>query len=138
MVEIQQSSDATFRLADWNRVGPDGQCRPLHVEQAFEVIDFGLGPLSPIRPQPTGRPEAVRLIECDKFVWDRWEIDARSVSVATTASTFWRSWRGPCLSRAIRRAAAFCAAEPRYLPAAAGAVRLAPQGKTILLDAYLP
>ena len=68
VAEIQQSSDATFRLFDWNRVGPDGQPRPLHVEQALEAVDYLRGPLSPIRPKPTDRPEAVRLVECDKFV----------------------------------------------------------------------
>ena len=32
IAEIQQTSDATFRLFDWNRLGADGKPRPLHVE----------------------------------------------------------------------------------------------------------
>ena len=38
--EIQQNSDTTYRVFDWNRVGPDGQPRELHVEPAMASIDF--------------------------------------------------------------------------------------------------
>ncbi len=35
--EIQQSSDVTYRLYDWGRMGMDGKPRPLHVEKGVEV-----------------------------------------------------------------------------------------------------
>lgn len=38
--EIQQSSDTTYRVFDWNRVGLDGQPRDLHVAQSLASIDF--------------------------------------------------------------------------------------------------
>ncbi len=38
--EIQQNSDVTYRVYDWNRVDDSGQKRQLHVEQAMDVIDF--------------------------------------------------------------------------------------------------
>jgi len=38
--EIQQNSDTTYRVFDWNRLGLDGQPRELHVEQSLESIDF--------------------------------------------------------------------------------------------------
>jgi mannose-6-phosphate isomerase len=38
--EIQQNSDTTYRVFDWNRVGPDGKPRDLHVAQSLESIDF--------------------------------------------------------------------------------------------------
>ena len=38
--EIQQNSDTTFRVHDWNRVGLDGKPRELHVTQSLESIDF--------------------------------------------------------------------------------------------------
>ena len=40
LAEIQQTSDTTYRVYDWNRLGADGQPRPLHVEQALAVTDF--------------------------------------------------------------------------------------------------
>jgi mannose-6-phosphate isomerase len=38
--EIQQNSDTTYRVFDWNRVGLDGKPRELHREPALESIDF--------------------------------------------------------------------------------------------------
>ncbi len=40
IAEIQQNSDTTYRVYDWNRTGADGRPRPLHVEKALEVINF--------------------------------------------------------------------------------------------------
>ena len=40
ILEIQQSSDLTFRLYDYGRVGADGKPRPLHIEQALDVLDY--------------------------------------------------------------------------------------------------
>jgi mannose-6-phosphate isomerase len=77
VAEIQQASDCTFRLYDWNRVDVAGKSRPLHIDQALEVIDFEQGPIervsarqipqrdSPERSVPDLGPQA--LVECDKF-----------------------------------------------------------------------
>ena len=40
LLEIQESSDSTYRLYDWKRLGFDGKPRPLHIEKALEVINF--------------------------------------------------------------------------------------------------
>ncbi|MHC5538600.1 type I phosphomannose isomerase catalytic subunit, partial [Singulisphaera rosea] len=51
--EIQQMSDATFRVHDWGRVGPDGKPRQLHLSEALESIDFSAGPVEPLKVTPT-------------------------------------------------------------------------------------
>lgn len=38
--EIQQNSDAVFRVFDWNRVGLDGKPRELHIPESLQSIDF--------------------------------------------------------------------------------------------------
>jgi len=38
--EIQQNSDTTYRVFDWNRVGLDGKPRELHIAQSLASIDF--------------------------------------------------------------------------------------------------
>jgi mannose-6-phosphate isomerase len=60
LAEIQQTSDATFRLYDWDRIAADGKPRLLHIEQALASIDWSQGPV-----QPAG---AVR---CPYFAVDR-------------------------------------------------------------------
>jgi mannose-6-phosphate isomerase len=67
VAEIQQASDCTFRLFDWNRLDKDGKPRQLHVEQALNVIDYTLGPVDfvPARSQNAESPNV--LVDCDKF-----------------------------------------------------------------------
>jgi len=40
LAEIQQTSDITYRIYDWNRVGKDGKPRQLHTDQALDAIDY--------------------------------------------------------------------------------------------------
>lgn len=40
IAEIQQNSDTTYRVFDWNRVGLDGKARDLHIEESLASIDF--------------------------------------------------------------------------------------------------
>lgn len=40
VAEVQQNSDVTYRLYDYNRIGLDGKPRTLHVEDALAVSDF--------------------------------------------------------------------------------------------------
>jgi mannose-6-phosphate isomerase len=69
VAEIQQSSDVTYRLYDWNRVGPDGRSRPLHVEAGLEATTR-TEPVDPVTPAPTADPVARRLVTCDYFLFD--------------------------------------------------------------------
>lgn len=70
IAEIQQASNTTFRLFDWNRVGKDGQPRPLHIEESLAVTDYERGPVEPQSLKPLANVSE-RLVECDKFVLDR-------------------------------------------------------------------
>ena len=66
VAEIQQSSDTTFRLFDWNRFDAEGNSRPLHIERSLEVIDFDRGPISPSRGND-GASGWQTLATCNKF-----------------------------------------------------------------------
>lgn len=78
MAEVQQSSDATFRLFDWNRVGPDGKPRTLHTHEALRSIDWTAGPVSPSVGMPMlnlpGAVRGERLVACPYFSIDRFQI----------------------------------------------------------------
>ena len=71
VAEVQQSSDTTFRLFDWNRLGTDGRPRELHIEQGLDAIDFDLGPISPIRQPVSREDDSVSLIRGEHFSMDR-------------------------------------------------------------------
>lgn len=40
LAEIQQTSDITYRIYDWDRIDVDGTTRELHTEEALDAIDF--------------------------------------------------------------------------------------------------
>ncbi len=75
MAEVQQTSDATFRLFDWNRRDAAGGTRQLHIEEALACIDWHGGPVEPIRatgyPVDTAtavmEPVCQRLVDCAYF-----------------------------------------------------------------------
>jgi mannose-6-phosphate isomerase len=51
MAEVQQTSDATFRLYDWDRRDAQGRSRALHVEESIRCIDWSKGPVAPVRAE---------------------------------------------------------------------------------------
>jgi mannose-6-phosphate isomerase len=71
--EVQENSDVTFRLYDWDRVDPKtDKPRPLQVEQALACIDFTEGVIGPIAPvvESTMQVQRERLFHCEHFsVW---------------------------------------------------------------------
>jgi mannose-6-phosphate isomerase len=52
VAEIQQTSDVTYRIFDWNRVDEQGNERELHTDLALDVIDFSKTEPEIIRPNP--------------------------------------------------------------------------------------
>src|SRR5262249_30318215 len=56
IAEIQQASDTTYRLFDWNRVDTNGKPRQLHIQEALDVTDYNRGPVDPIKPTFTEEP----------------------------------------------------------------------------------
>ena len=71
--EVQENSDVTFRLYDWDHVDPKtGQHRPLQVDQALACIDYAEVAIGPVVPGIVETTPALRerLFHCDNFgVW---------------------------------------------------------------------
>ena len=71
LVEIQQNSDTTYRVFDWNRVDQaTGKPRQLHVDQAMECIDF-----NDVAPK-LSEPKSELLAKHDLFEIQKWKLDA--------------------------------------------------------------
>ena len=137
VAEVQQSSDTTFRLFDWNRVGPDGKPRPLHVEQGLAAIDFQRGPVDPVTPLPTDRPWVSRLVACEKFVMDRWSFDQPQTIRGDDRFHIVCVLHGAVRIGGDPQKVPLSKGGTALLPASLGSVRLVPQQPTVLLDAYL-
>ena len=70
LVEIQQNSDTTYRVFDWNRTAADGTLRQLHVDQALQCIDFT--DVGPHLIEPKGEV----LIKHELFEIEKWNLDS--------------------------------------------------------------
>jgi mannose-6-phosphate isomerase len=67
LVEIQQTSDLTYRISDWNRKSPDGETRMLHTELALDAIDFTATGKNKIKKEPLLN-KTENLVSCEFFV----------------------------------------------------------------------
>ncbi len=73
--EIQQNSDTTYRVFDWNRLGLDNKPRELHVAESLASIDFH--DFEPTMDVPNGE----RLASCEYF-----KTDLKKVTVGKSIS----------------------------------------------------
>ncbi len=138
VAEIQQASNTTFRLFDWNRVGPDGQPRALHVEAGLNAVDFDRGPISPQDPVRKPGTGAERLVECEKFVLERRVVnqsteiggDGRFHLIAVLDGRI--SVKGDPHEQPLVRG------QTSLLPACVGPLAIEPLETTAFLDIFLP
>ncbi|MDA1259144.1 MAG: class I mannose-6-phosphate isomerase [Planctomycetota bacterium] len=92
LCEIQQTSDVTFRMYDWGRVGLDAKPRELHLAQALAVVDYRLEPGVSVRAhfrEESGLQDSV-LAQCPYFRIEMLRADARGGLRPTDKLT--RTW----------------------------------------------
>jgi mannose-6-phosphate isomerase len=139
--EVQQNSDVTFRLYDWEHLDPrTGQRRALQVDQAMACIDFRQGAIGPatVLVEQTKPVLRERLVQCAQF----------SMTRVTGDSPFGVGAHGVphvmvCLSGngQLENAGsdyAFGTGDVLLLPAIVGACSCRPRGTVSLLDISLP
>ena len=79
IAEIQQSSDATYRVYDWGRLGLDGKPRPLHIAKALDVTDTSLkGERGAVLPVQCEGAEIDFLTACPFFAAQRIRLTGNS------------------------------------------------------------
>ncbi len=82
IIEVQQNSDTTYRVFDWNRLGLDGAPRALHEAESLESIDF-----ADAEP-PLAQPQGETLVECEFFRVERWMLDQPRTSTGKGFAIF--------------------------------------------------
>lgn len=80
--EIQQNSDTTYRVFDWNRLGLDGEPRELHIDESLASIDFD--DFEPAMDTPNGNT----LATCEYFQTDEIKVAVGETVANPTADAF--------------------------------------------------
>ncbi len=141
LCEIQQHSDITYRVFDYNRVGKNGKPRELHVRQALEVMQFGKqhgGLCHPVRLARAGTTQTL-YAACPYFATERWEFGKR-LKLAASPERFelliFLEGRGRI--EFAGGAEEYSPAEVWLVPAALGEYELAATSHSTLLRTYVP
>jgi mannose-6-phosphate isomerase len=139
--EIQQNSDVTFRLYDWDQCDPrTGQRRPLQVEQALACVDFEQGAIGPVAPvveegQPILRE---KLVQCDQFGMTRITTQLPFVIGAKALPRVLVCLAGNGQLDHAGRNYAFGRGDVLLLPAVVGECSCRPRGVVSVLEISLP
>lgn len=141
LCEIQQHSDVTYRVFDYNRVDADGKPRALHLRHALNVMTFGEqsgGLCDPVRITHGGATETL-YAACRYFATERWEFSQR-IDAVTSPENFdlLIFLEGKGRIEFAGGAELYAPAQVWLVPAALGAYQLAPESPTTLLRTYVP
>lgn len=80
ILEIQENSNTTYRMYDWQRVDPaTKQPRELHIQEALRAVDLADVAPQPAVPIPIGA-HGERLVSCPQFVLERWRLATNEVA----------------------------------------------------------
>ena len=141
LCEIQQHSDITYRVFDYNRVGSDGKPRALHIRQALNVMQFGEqsgGLCDPVRVL-RGAVTETFFAACRHFATERWEFQERIAAVTSPEHFDLLIFLdGEGRIEFAGGAEPYAPAEVWLVPAALGAYQLVPESPSALLRTYVP
>lgn len=136
--EVQQSSNTTYRLYDWERLDKNGRPRPLHIEQALKVIDWNLPPPDLVRYAPETQPHGANCwtdVLCSPFFcMRRLHLEIPETLVGNSATfqvLFIRSGTATATSNGVT--VDLPCGTSCLIPAAAASCHLEPRGTAELL-----
>jgi mannose-6-phosphate isomerase len=87
VAEIQQNSDTTYRLYDYNRPGLDGKPRELHIEDSLNVIAYDGAGATRMKTDGVRPGEWLTIAKSPYFVVEKGIVDG-SAALATTGDSF--------------------------------------------------
>ena len=136
VAEIQQTSDVTYRIYDYNRRDAQGHLRPLHTEQAAESIDYNVLP-DYRTPYPRLSNQRVPLVSSPHFTTALYDIDRPTTLDYTALDTFviLIGVAGGGTLQSGGQSASLRAGEALLLPATATTVQV--EGTLTLLETYV-
>ena len=140
LAEIQQLSDITYRLYDYNRRDAEGKPRDLHVKEALEAIHFEENNNTPVAYQPQ-RNATVELVKSPYFITNMIDFDKPVEKIYVSLDSF-------VLYICVGGSASFCYDDNRteslslgeclLKPASMESAVIVPHGTCKLLEVYVP
>jgi mannose-6-phosphate isomerase len=139
--EVQENSDVTFRLYDWNHVDANTrQPRPLQVEQALACIDFAQNAVGPVEPVVEELDPVLRekLFDCEYFKLWRVRSEVPFTVGAIAMPRVLVCIEGECQVKHNGVDYPCAKGDVMLLPAEVGACCCQPRGSISLLEISLP
>ncbi|MCM3783359.1 class I mannose-6-phosphate isomerase [Neobacillus mesonae] len=141
VAEIQQNSDTTYRIYDYNRPGLDGNPRELHIEDSLNVTVFDSNGATSMKTNQAVAGEWLQLASCPYFVVEKgivsgsWDLSTSEDSftiLVVCGGTGTLSWNTQSNEMSLDLKAGEC----YLLPSNLGSYKLA--GEATVLRSYLP
>jgi len=134
IAEIQQTSDITYRVYDWDRVDAEGKSRELHIEEAIDAINYDTTETK--KEYSENVNESNEMVKCDYFTTNYFPLDGR-VAMKSKRDSFrvYMCMEGSFEVEYASQKAAYKKGDTVLIPAAMEDFSLT--GKAVLLEIYI-
>lgn len=139
LAEIQQASDITYRLYDYNRKDKNGKLRPLHIKEAYQAIDYENTNNDPIR-KTLHKNNTTNLLQSPYFVTNILSFDKQVEKIYTDVDSFviYICIEGHAHIHYNKNKESISKGECILLPAMIEDAVFIPHGNCTLIETYLP
>lgn len=139
LTEIQQTSDVTYRIYDWDRTDAAGKPREMHTSLALDAINFDLDSTNLIKKMPELNHPVV-LAESPYFHTSLLQIDRPVIKDFSLTDSFviYICTESLAVIECSGHSEEIRAGETVLIPASADSVALIPQGTATLLEVFMP
>ena len=125
LAEIQQTSDITYRIYDYNRPGLDGKPRQLHTQEAKDAIDYEV--YADYRtPYVLKQDAPVELVKCEHFTTTLYDLSSHSGLDPESPFLIAIGLQGSGVLRTAQEETTLSAGEAVLIPASDGSVCVEP------------
>ncbi len=139
LAEIQQTSDTTYRIYDWDRVDGEGRPRDLHTDLALEAIDFS--PVESYRTNYRSVPnKPATIVDCPFFRTNLMDLNKETGKDYSSLDSFviYLCTEGQAVIKTGDESLSLKAGEVILLPATIEDITLVPGPVVKILEVYIP
>jgi mannose-6-phosphate isomerase len=139
LAEIQETSDITYRIYDWDRTDANGKSRQLHTDLALDAIDFDMTTTNLIRVEPVLN-NTVELKSCEYFKTDLIKLNSPIIKDYSLTDSFviYMCISSTVVVECFGKKETMNKGQTVLIPASAEKVSIIPVGMASILEIYIP